>query len=98
MRKTTRTYLLVSVSDGEMYWSPGELVSGNARRTFENSQRAFLQPREPQQWDSAAIEATSYALLVFLTREGVTPRAEAAMRWLNSARDWDQAFTGTTVM
>ncbi|XP_069950501.1 CD109 antigen [Cherax quadricarinatus] len=80
-------------SDNRMHWSREAIVSNVRLR--ENNQRSFVMPKEPQEWDSSAVEATSYALLVYLIQEGVTPRAEAIMRWLNSVRDWTYAFSST---
>lgn len=77
------------------YWSRARVTTHLRRQ--ENSQRAFLLPREPEQWDAHAVEATSYGLLVLLTREGVTTNAEQVMRWLNAVRDWDFAFVSTAV-
>ncbi|KAG7167134.1 CD109 antigen-like 1 [Homarus americanus] len=79
--------------DGRMYWSRAPIVT-NARLA-ENNQRAFLLPKEPQEWDAYAVEATSYALLVFLIQEGVTPRTESIMRWLNSVREHTHAFAAS---
>ncbi|XP_076069383.1 CD109 antigen-like [Oratosquilla oratoria] len=76
--------------NGMYYWSPGE-ISVNDRR-YENSQRNFILPKEPQEWDSMAVEATSYALLVFLVRDGVTLENERIVMWLQSVRDWNFAF------
>lgn len=79
--------------DDRMHWSRKEITSNV--RLSEDSQRNYLLPKEPQEWDSSAVEATSYALLVFLIREGVTARVEAIMNWLTSVRDWTFAFSGT---
>ncbi|XP_063851279.1 CD109 antigen-like [Scylla paramamosain] len=80
---------------GDMaYWSKVRITTHLRRQ--ENSQRAFLLPREPEQWDSHAVEASSYGLLVLLTREGVTTNSEQVMRWLNAVRDWDFAFVSTS--
>nr|XP_045599597.1 CD109 antigen-like [Procambarus clarkii] len=79
---------------GDMtYWSRTPMTTH--LKLQENSQRAFLLPREPEEWDSHAVETTSYALLVFLTRDGVTVTTERIMRWLNAVRDWDCAFIST---
>nr|XP_045598849.1 CD109 antigen-like [Procambarus clarkii] len=80
---------------GDMtYWARSPITTHLRRQ--ENNQRAFLLPREPELWDSHAVETTSYALLVFLVREGVTTiTSEKIMRWLNAVRDWDCAFIST---
>ncbi|XP_076069453.1 CD109 antigen-like [Oratosquilla oratoria] len=76
---------------GMYYWSPVEIAAN--RRKYENNQRNFILPKEPQEWDSMAVEATSYALLVFLVRDGVTLENERIVTWLQSVRDWNLAFT-----
>ncbi|XP_069979705.1 CD109 antigen [Penaeus vannamei] len=82
------------LTDGGMsYWSRTRMKAHTRRQ--ETSQRAFLLPRELQEWDSHAVESTSYALLVLLAREGVTSTTERIMRWLNAVRDWDRAFMST---
>ncbi|XP_071531816.1 CD109 antigen-like [Panulirus ornatus] len=82
------------LTDGDMtYWSRMPITTHSRRQ--ENNQKAFLLPREPEQWDSHAVETTGYALLVLLTKEGVTANTEQIMRWLNAVRDWDCAFMST---
>lgn len=94
-----KTYLCTimpkTILDGMIYWSRKPMKSNI--RNSENSQRSFLQPKEPQELESHAVEATSYALLVFLKKEGVTLRQERIVAWLTSVRDWNNAFTGTVV-
>ncbi|XP_064122031.1 thioester-containing protein 1 allele S1-like [Macrobrachium nipponense] len=86
------------VTGSMTHWSRAAIASN--QRLRENSQRTFLLPKEPQEWDSYAVEATSYALLVFLKREGVTAKTESIMEWLVSVRNWDHAYSSTidTVM
>ncbi|KAK3859992.1 hypothetical protein Pcinc_033930 [Petrolisthes cinctipes] len=80
--------------EGDMaYWSLQPITTH--RRRQENNQRAFLLPRDPEKWDAHAVETTSYGLLVFLMRKGVTTNTESIMRWLNAIRDWDFAFVST---
>ncbi|ROT84000.1 hypothetical protein C7M84_022789 [Penaeus vannamei] len=81
------------VADGKIHWSK-KAIESNVRRA-EDSQHSFLLPKEPQEWDSYAVEATSYALMVFLMREGVTERQEAIVEWLTSVRDWNRAFSSS---
>ncbi|KAK7083289.1 hypothetical protein SK128_010000 [Halocaridina rubra] len=83
------------ISGKLMHWSRTP-ISSNVRHR-ENNQKMFLLPKEPQEWDSYAIEATSYALLVFLTHEGVTSRAESITEWLISVKNWDFAYSSTLV-
>ncbi|XP_069960338.1 CD109 antigen-like [Cherax quadricarinatus] len=79
---------------GDMtYWSRTPIKTHLRRQ--ENNQRGFLLPREPEQWDAHAVETTSYALLVFLVKDGITFETEKIMRWLNAIRDWDCAFIST---
>nr|XP_027238444.1 uncharacterized protein LOC113829465 [Penaeus vannamei] len=80
-------------TDGKIHWSK-KAIESNVRRA-EDSQHSFLLPKEPQEWDSYAVEATSYALMVFLMREGVTERQEAIVEWLTSVRDWNRAFSSS---
>ncbi|RXG67564.1 C3 and PZP-like alpha-2-macroglobulin domain-containing protein 8 [Armadillidium vulgare] len=84
---------IVRPQEGFLYWSK-DVIKSNSR-IFENNQRNFLQPKEPQEWDASSIEATSYALLVLLSQEGVTVREERIVNWLVSVRDWDFAFDAT---
>lgn len=93
-KKCLQHFILPTTGD-MAYWSLQRITTH--RRRQENNQRAFLLPREPERWDSHAVEATSYALLVFLMREGVTTNTESIMRWLNAVRDWDFAFVSTAV-
>ncbi|KAB7504994.1 Antigen, partial [Armadillidium nasatum] len=82
-------------------WALNMIGSTEKRRCcfkiVANSQtsRNFLQPKEAQEWDASSIEATSYALLVLLSQEGVTVREERIVNWLVSVRDWDFAFDAT---
>jgi len=43
------------------------------------------------------VEATSYALMVYLMRDGVTPAAEQIVTWLNTMKLTDGAFVGSLV-
>ncbi|CAL4126204.1 unnamed protein product, partial [Meganyctiphanes norvegica] len=80
-------------SNGMKYWSREKIITHEKK--MENNQRAMFKPREPQNWDAHAVEATSYALLVFLMVEGITPYTESIMSWLNAVRDWNSAFIST---
>lgn len=44
-----------------------------------------------------AVEATSYALLVYLIRDGVTPIPESIVAWLNTMRLTDGGFISSIV-
>ncbi|XP_068239791.1 CD109 antigen-like [Palaemon carinicauda] len=89
----TKLESYAKVTGSMTHWSRTAIASNERQR--ENSQRTFLLPKEPQEWDSYAVEATSYALLVFLKREGVTARAESIMEWLVSVRNWDHGYSST---
>src|SRR2546423_1879659 len=64
-----------------IYFSPGP-VPTNAI-TYENN-RPFLEPKNNEFWDSVAVEASSYALLVYLIREGISPISDRIVSWLNT--------------
>lgn len=77
-------------AEGAVYWSsvpipPPTIIS--------QSQRPFLMPRFPHQDDSLAVEATSYALLVYLKQGGLFQ--DQIVRWLNRMRSTDYGFIGT---
>ncbi|XP_063236923.1 thioester-containing protein 1 allele S1-like [Bacillus rossius redtenbacheri] len=76
-------------ADGQLYWSRLP-IGGNAVK--KENQRPFLEPREYQEGDSAAVEATAYALLVYLARDGVTAAAERMVDWLTSVRMTTSGF------
>ncbi|GIY90987.1 hypothetical protein CDAR_123091 [Caerostris darwini] len=73
--------------EGMVYWSP-ELISSND--VLYQNQRPFTLPRLPNKYDSVAIEATSYALLVYVRYNGVI--IDQIVRWLNSMRTTNEAF------
>jgi hypothetical protein len=77
-----------------VYWSPQPVVTNGI--TYENN-RPFLEAKNNEFWDSIAVEATSYALLVYLIRDGVTMIPDRAMSWLNTMRLTDGAFISTVV-
>ncbi|PNF42789.1 hypothetical protein B7P43_G13621 [Cryptotermes secundus] len=82
----------LEVADGLQYWSRVP-VPGNTIR-YEN-QRPFICPRDYQTDDSVAVEATSYALMVNLMRDGVTVLSEKIVQWLTSVRMGSSAFIST---
>lgn len=82
-------------ADGLIYWSR-EPIQAN-RRIFENSQRNLLQPKYEEEWDSHAVEATAYALLVYLIRDGIRLEQERIVKWLNGMRMHDAGFISTVV-
>uniref|UniRef100_A0A0P5Q5G8 Macroglobulin complement-related protein n=1 Tax=Daphnia magna TaxID=35525 RepID=A0A0P5Q5G8_9CRUS len=84
-----RLHSLRRESEGMVYWSR-QPVPPN-RIVYEN-QRPFLQPRLPMHQDAVAVEATSYALLVYLTRDGIGDLQERVVTWLNTMRMVDGGF------
>lgn len=81
-------------SDGLEYWSRDE-IPGNPIK-LEN-QRPFIGPKRYHEHDSLAVEATSWALLVFLLRDGITDKVERIVQWLNSVRMTSSGFVSTFV-
>ena len=85
----------VHFTDGLIYWSR-EPVQPN-KRIHENNQRNLLQPKFEEEWDSHAVEATAYALLVYLIRDGIDMHQERIVKWLNGMRMHDAGFISTVV-
>ncbi|KAJ9579706.1 hypothetical protein L9F63_004632, partial [Diploptera punctata] len=81
------------VGDGLIYWSRVPIPQNLIR--MENH-RPFISPRDYQTDDSLAVEATSYALMVYLMREGVTYVPEKIVQWLTTVRMGSSAFISTT--
>ncbi|XP_069938701.1 CD109 antigen [Cherax quadricarinatus] len=79
--------------NGLIYWSRAPIKTNT--RVYENNQRNLLQPKYEQEWDSHAVEATSYALLVYLIRDGVNIIQERIVEWLNAMRMHDGGFIST---
>lgn len=79
-------------NDGLEYWSRDE-IPGNPIK-LEN-QRPFMGPKRYHEHDSLAVEATSWALLVFLLRDGITDKVERIVQWLNSVRMTSSGFVST---
>jgi hypothetical protein len=85
---------MYNVTDGLPYWSRVPVPANKIR--YEN-QRPFIFPRNYQTGDSVAVEATSYALMVNLMRDGVTVFSEKIVQWLTSVRMSSSAFISTMV-
>ncbi|XP_042213472.1 CD109 antigen-like [Homarus americanus] len=79
--------------NGLVYWSRAPIKTNN--RVYENNQRNLLQPKYEEEWDSHAVEASSYALLVYLIRDGVNIIQERIVLWLNAMRMHDGGFIST---
>jgi hypothetical protein len=61
------------------------------------NQRPFVQPRDYNEGDSEAVEATSYALLVLLDKDGVTTTTDKIVQWLSTMRMTDCGLISMTV-
>ncbi|XP_065199641.1 ovostatin-like [Planococcus citri] len=86
----TRLHKAMQVNeDGYIYWSQTPIPSNPVK--LEN-QRPYRMPRLYQKTDSQAVEATSWALLVYLANEGVTPVVENIVKWLISTRMSNYGF------
>ena len=59
--------------------------------SYEN-QRPFVQARPPKDQNAVAVEASSYALLVYLARDGIGDVQERVVTWLNTMRMVDGGF------
>ncbi|RZF38559.1 hypothetical protein LSTR_LSTR006154 [Laodelphax striatellus] len=78
--------------DGLLYWSNKPMATNPIR--LENH-RPFKQPKLYQENDSKAMEATAWALLVNLHRDGVTDTAEKIMQWIVTQRMTSSGFIST---
>ncbi|ENN78171.1 hypothetical protein YQE_05324, partial [Dendroctonus ponderosae] len=58
------------------------------------NQRPFLLPRLPYEYDSENIEATAYALMVYVERQELW--VDNIVRWLNTQRLWDGGWASTS--
>ncbi|XP_015919307.1 CD109 antigen [Parasteatoda tepidariorum] len=73
--------------EGMVYWSPDDIVSSEI--LYQN-QRPFILPRLPSKYDSVAVEATAYALLVYVRYNGII--TDQIVKWLNTMRTTDEGF------
>lgn len=80
--------------DGLIYWSDHDIPTNPVK--LEN-QRPFTKPRVYHESDSLAVEATAWALLVMLSKDGVTDAAEKIVQWLNCIRMTNSGFISTVV-
>ncbi len=62
---------------------------------LENN-KPFLLPRLPHKYDSENIEATAYALLVYVARQELV-HIEPIVKWLNTQRLYDGGWASTQV-
>lgn len=83
-----------SFSEGLFYWSRSAISINPIK--LEN-QRRYIGPRLYENSVSSAVEATSWALLVFLAREGISPFVESIVQWLVSVRMTNNGFISVSV-
>ncbi|KAF6214650.1 hypothetical protein GE061_009393 [Apolygus lucorum] len=76
-------------TDGLPYWSPVEIPSPPLKK---ENQRLFRGARLYTEGDSAAVEATSYALLALMAQEGVSPTTDNIVLWLQTMRMSNDGF------
>ena len=81
--------------EGMYYWAR-DVVETNPV-TKDVNQRPYLEPKNEQEWDAQSVEATSYALLVYLRRDGIGIDQEKIVLWLNTMRMFDSAWLSTVV-
>lgn len=76
---------------GLMYWAREPVPQPPYK--IEN-QKPFLLPRLPYKYDSENIEATAYALLVYVERQEIL--VDYIVRWLNTQRLTDGGWASTS--
>ena len=81
--------------EGMYYWAREPVPTLAVTRDV--NQRPYLQGKSEQVWDAQSVEATSYALLVHLLRDGVGIDQEKMVLWLNSMRQSGAGFISTVV-
>ncbi|XP_037068259.1 CD109 antigen-like [Pollicipes pollicipes] len=79
--------------EGMYYWARAPLATLDVSRDV--NQRPYLEPKSETLWDAQGVEATSYALLVYLLRDGVGIDQEKMVLWLNSMRQYNGAWIST---
>ncbi|KAG7158739.1 C-type lectin-like 8, partial [Homarus americanus] len=57
--------------------------------------KPFIRPKNDQKWDAHAVETTSYALLVYIAREGIGIIQENIVRFLAVMRELDGGLIST---
>ncbi|KAF2360648.1 Alpha-macroglobulin receptor-binding [Trinorchestia longiramus] len=80
-------------SDSRIYWSREPI--GHNPIVYEDSQKPFVQPKDDQKWDAHAVEATAYALLVYVERESLGVIQENIVRFLAEMRELDGGLIST---
>lgn len=82
----------MNFTEGGIYWSTENL---SPSEVYLDGQRPSLQAHRPCKADALSVEATSYALLVYIAREGALQ--ENIVRWLNTMRMTDGGFISSQV-
>jgi CD109 antigen len=80
------------VIGGLAYWGREKVPVPDFK--LENN-KPFLLPRLPHKYDSENIEATAYALLVYVARQELM--VDPIVRWLNTQRLYDGGWASTQV-
>lgn len=79
------------IEGGLMYWGRQHVPQPPSK--IEN-QKPFLLPRLPYEFDAENIEATAYALMVYVARQEVF--VDYIVRWLNTQRLTDFGWASTS--
>ncbi|MPC61618.1 CD109 antigen [Portunus trituberculatus] len=79
----------------KIYWSREPISFNNL--VYEDNQRPFMLPKDDQKWDAHAVETTSYALLVYVARDGIGILQENIVRFLAVMRELDGGLISTLV-
>ena len=83
----------VSILDG-IYWSRGYIGPLPEKWEFN---KPYILAKDDYEYDTLSIEATSYALMTYMLREGITVEQEQIVEWLNEMRQNVAGFIGTVV-
>ncbi|GAB6026185.1 hypothetical protein CHUAL_012396 [Chamberlinius hualienensis] len=76
--------------EGYIYWSTDQQP---LTELYLDNQRPFIQAHRPAKRDAYSVEATAYALLVYIAKEGL--QQENIVRFLNAMRMSDGGFIST---
>lgn len=82
---------MARIEGGLMYWGRDRVPQPPSK--IEN-QKPFLLPRLPYKYDSENIEATAYALMVYVARQEIF--VDYIVRWLNTQRLTDYGWASTS--
>ncbi|CAG2109502.1 unnamed protein product [Medioppia subpectinata] len=77
-------------TEGMIYWSAVEIKPPGL---IYQSQRPFIQPRNPQSYESLAVEGTAYALMIYTGFGGIIQ--DQIVKWLTYMRQYDEGFVTT---